>query len=278
MISVSGAYSTHLSGEVTQLATCWKITRQDAVVMGFTDHSADLTIGGVTYQAALGYTPTDITTSADLAVDNLEVRGILDSPSITEADLMAGVWDHAEVEIFEVIYSDLTAGTRPLRRGRLGEIALGRSQFTAELRGLSQALTRTIGELYSPTCRADLGDARCAKNLTAFTFAATVSTLTDNRQFTAAALTQADGYFDSGKLTWTGGLNDGLSMEVKTYTVGAIILQLPMPYSIQAGDGFSVVAGCQKRFIEDCRDKFDNVLNNRAEPHVPGIDKLLSGA
>lgn len=275
MITVSGAYSAHLQGEVTQLATCWKVTRKDASILGFTDHTSNLIIGGITYQAALGYTPSDITTSADLAVDNLELSGVLDSTAITEADLMAGVWDHAVVEIFEVVYSDLSAGTRQLRIGRLGEIKAGRTAFTAELRGLSQALTRSIGEIYSPGCRADLGDARCKKVLTAFTFAASVSTLSNNREFTAAALTQAIGYFDSGKLTWTGGLNNGLSMEVKTYTVGSIILQLPMPYQIQVGDGFSIIAGCLKRFTEDCKDKFNNVVNFRGEPHVPGIDKIL---
>uniref|UniRef100_UPI003F71554B DUF2163 domain-containing protein n=1 Tax=Elioraea sp. TaxID=2185103 RepID=UPI003F71554B len=46
--------------------------------------------------------------------------------------------------------------------GRLGEvIARDDGTFRAELRGLAQALNVTVGELYTPECRADLGDARC---------------------------------------------------------------------------------------------------------------------
>jgi hypothetical protein len=49
-----------------------------------------------------------------------------------------------------------------LRRGWLGEVEAGDDgAFRAELRGLTQALQQRTGELYSPECRADLGDARC---------------------------------------------------------------------------------------------------------------------
>jgi uncharacterized phage protein (TIGR02218 family) len=50
-------------------------------------------------------------------------------------------------------------------------------------------------------------------------------------------------------------------------------LSLPMLSAISAGHTFSVIAGCQKR-LEDCRDKFSNVLNFQGEPHLPGIDQL----
>jgi uncharacterized phage protein (TIGR02218 family) len=134
MLTLSPAYTAHLADEVTELATCWTITRRDAVVLGFTDHPTDLTIGGIVYQAALGYSATDVSTSADLAVDNLNLQGFIDSPSITEPDLMAGVWDYAEVEIFEVITSNLTAGIRRLRRGRIGEV---NDRVTLEIAGIS---------------------------------------------------------------------------------------------------------------------------------------------
>ena len=277
MITVSGAYETHLAGEVTELATCWKITRKDATVYGFTDHTSDLVISGVTYQAALGYTPTDIATSADLAVDNLELTGILDSPAITEADLMAGVWDYAAIEVFEVIHSLLSAGTRPLRRGRLGEVRVGRSMFIAEMRGLTQSLSRTIGELSSPSCRADLGDTRCKVVLATYTVTGSVTSVTDNRRFIDTSKAQAVGYFDQGKITWTGGANNGLSMEVKAFTAGSNFeLSLAMPYTVAIGDTYSIYAGCDKLF-STCKDKFNNVINFRGEPHLPGIDVVLRG-
>jgi hypothetical protein len=51
-------------------ATCWKISRRDGVVLGFTDHVRDLEVGGVTYKAASGYTRTTIPGTAISRVDN----------------------------------------------------------------------------------------------------------------------------------------------------------------------------------------------------------------
>jgi hypothetical protein len=54
MKTISTALAEHLAGDVTTLATCWKITRRDGVVLGFTDHVRDLDVDGVTYRAASG--------------------------------------------------------------------------------------------------------------------------------------------------------------------------------------------------------------------------------
>jgi uncharacterized phage protein (TIGR02218 family) len=44
-----------------------------------------------------------------------------------------------------------------------------------------------------------------------------------------------------------------------------------MPEPIAAGDTFIVTAGCDKRF-ETCRDRFNNIVNYRGFPHIPGND------
>ena len=66
-------------------------------------------------------------------------------------------------------------------------------------------------------------------------------------------------------------------MEVKEFASGQLVLALPMGKSIQVGDGFKVIAGCDKT-RETCRTKFSNILNFRGEPDVPGIDQLLMTA
>jgi uncharacterized phage protein (TIGR02218 family) len=40
---------------------------------------------------------------------------------------------------------------------------------------------------------------------------------------------------------------------------------------VTPGDRFRVVAGCDKR-ADTCRAKFDNLLNFRGFPHIPGDD------
>jgi hypothetical protein len=51
------------------------------------------------------------------------------------------------------------------RIGKLGQVTVEGAIFKAELRGLVQAYSRTRGQLTSPSCRADLGDARCKVDL-----------------------------------------------------------------------------------------------------------------
>ena len=168
MIPISPTDKTALASAAHMYSTIWLVTRTDAQVFGFTDHDIDVVVGSQIYEAAVGYTRSDIEGKADLSVDNLENIGVLSSPSITEADLHAGVWDFASVVISLCDTTDDHV-VMILRNGRLGEVTVDRGYFRAELRGMTQAYTRVVGELTSPMCRNNLGDARCQVDLTPFT-------------------------------------------------------------------------------------------------------------
>ncbi len=277
MKTISPELETHITAETTTLATCWKLTRRDAVVMGFTDHDQDITYASVTYQASSGFTPSAVANSATLSVDNLDIEGVLDSTTITEADILAGIYDFAEVEVFKLNYADTTQGALLLRRGWLGEVSMNQHQFVAEIRGLTQRLSQSIGELYAPACRAGLGDGRCKVNLAPFTVTGTLTSVTSNQVFSDDTRMEAAGFFTFGKITFTSGNNNGLSMEVKEFAQGEIILVLPMPYAVQTGDAYTMIAGCDKSF-ETCKNRFTNAINFRGEPHVPGTDRILETA
>lgn len=162
MKSTSAALAAHLAGPVTTLATCWRISRVDGKEFFFTDHDRDLSFDGKVYKASSGYSRTAIANDASLSVDNLDVEGVFDSASITEEEMRAGLFDQAEVRIFLVNWADPAMGALRMRRGWFGEVVLTEPGiFRTELRGMTQALQQRIGELYSPECRADLGDHRC---------------------------------------------------------------------------------------------------------------------
>ena len=273
MKNISINLKNHIAGEVTSLATCWKLSRRDGHVFGFTDHDRDLVVSGVDYIAGSGFTPSAVQSSGGFAVDNLELEGMLDAATITEADILAGVYDYAEIEIFMVNYADLSQGKLMLRRGWIGEVSLGKNYFVAEVRGLAQRLSQRIGDVYSPLCRSGLEG--CGVNLLPFTVAGELTHVTDAQVFADATLAQATGYFNHGKITFLSGANEGLSMEVKDFRAGGnITLVLPMPNAVTVGDNFSMYAGCDKSF-ELCVNKFNNAVNFRGEPHVPGLDRVL---
>lgn len=443
MRTISAALQAFLAQQYQTIASCWMVTQKSGTVRRFTDHDVNVVISGWTggnaiyngtYAAIDGYSATTITSSDQMDVDQLSVSGPQVSPAPIEADIAAGVWDFAQVVLFQVNWADLTMGPLVLRTGWTGQLSVGRNDFTAELRGLMQAYARTIGRLYLPACDANLGDTRCGipvsppvwKQFTAYTatsptdptigsyvspsvyngriFACTGSggsamtepawnltiggttldgtvawttlqawsvtgtltgvnpnyqTLYDTARtepgptggvaitgitnanpgvvsfakgatafFTGEGITlsgivgpallnqttiirgldtvactfqlgvnttdtsvyppyvsggtitpagSSSGYFDNGVITFTGGLNAGISMEVQSYVPGQMTLFQPLPYLPAIGDTYTMHAGCDKSNTT-CKARFNNLVNFRGFPFLPGIDKIVQVA
>ncbi len=268
--------------EQTNLAQLWRIERLDGVVKAYTSHDLPLTVDGTTYQPAGGFDATAFVADAEMGVPDLEVVGAIASDDLSAADLLAGIYDGAAFEASACDWTNVAGGRLILRKGWLGTVSQAGSAFQAEMRGLAQRLQTPIIESFTPECRADLGDARCKVVLSGYAVAATVTALTegtlgataDFRRLFAGALTQADGYFDYGIITFTSGASVGRSMEVARWAGGRIDLFEPLNLGFAVGDSFTITPGCDKR-LTTCSGKFSNVVNFRGEPHVPGQDAVL---
>ncbi len=271
----------HLSSGTTTLCWCWKVARGDGLVQGFTDHDAPVVFDGVTYEAASGFTASEVQSTLGLAVDNLTVAGALSSASLNEHDLAAGLYDDADIEIWRVNWG--TPDQRVLmRKGNLGQVSRGKTAFQAEVRGLAHKLNQSVGRAYGYSCDADLGDARCTVVLAGPTFkgTGTVASVIDARRFSVTGLdAYADGWFSGGKLVFSTGANAARGMEVKRHGVAAtsvsIELWQAMSETVAVGDALAVTAGCDKQF-STCKAKFDNALNFRGFPYMPGNDAVVS--
>ena len=271
----SASLDNHLSQRVTTLATCVKITRQDGAVIGVTTHDVALPVDGVTYQVARMTSATELAQKADASVDNQEMDWIMDSAAIAERDLESGLYDYATIEVLLVNYLDTTQWA-VMKRGHLGEVSLADQVAKTEFRSLAQALQQTIGRAYGPDCDATLGDARCKVDLSGFTSTGYVTAVLDTHRIQISLSAAADDYFNYGLLTFTDGENAGIGYEVKDWDQASqtITLMLPARYTVAAGDQFTVYAGCDKS-LATCRDVFDNVINFRGFPDVPGTDGML---
>ena len=279
MKAIGAGLQAMLDTGVTTVALCWKVTRADSAVQGFTEHDRDITFDSVTYKAASGFTASEIEHSLGLAVDGLEASGALSSAAITEDDLARGHYDGAALEIIAVNWDDPSERVT-LMAGSIGEVRRGRTAFQAEIRSIVHVLAQATGRTYQYYCDADLGDARCAVDLDdpAFKGSGTV-TASDGLAIVASGLGAfADGWFTGGRLIWTGGPNSGLAFEVKAHhltSVVTLVLWAAPPDPIGAGDTFDVTAGCDKS-LAVCKAKFSNVVNFRGFPHMPGNDVVQS--
>ena len=97
-----------------------------------------------------------------------------------------------------------------------------------------------------------------------------VSTATKRVFIASAMTTQPADFFTGGLLTFTSGLNAGRGMEVKSFnnSTGQFELVLPLAFVLAVSDTFSAEAGCFKRMVEDCKDRFENSHNFQGEPYV----------
>lgn len=271
-----------MSEITTTRARAWALTRADGVVMGFTDHDRDLTFAGITFRAATGMTAAAIMQGTGLSVDNTEAAGALSDSGLREEDILAGLYDSAQLTIWEVDWQ-APVWRRVLFRGTLGEITRAGGAFKAEMRGLTEPLSRVGGRVFGPLCPAVLGDARCGLDLLQPAFRAE-AILTGVAESGAvldlpALPAFAEGWFVDGRVQVLDGTAVGASASIRreVHHPGGLRLHLWAAPGMapQPGDTVAVTAGCDKRF-SSCRLKFVNQTNFQGFPHVPGDDWLLA--
>ncbi len=270
------AFADRLAPEVTTIALCWRLERSDGAVLGFTSHDRPLTVAGLRYEAAPGMTPSAISAGLGLDVATMEFAGALSAGAITEADLAAGRFDGARLQVFMVDWSAPEAGILPVARGTMGEVARdasdGRGSFTATVRGPTAAFEALAVESCTPTCRAELGDRRCRVDLAPLTTRATLATGSAGDRVVLAGSGPLDAYVD-GRVRCLAGGNAGLDARVVATDGDTLVLVEPFPYPLGAGEPVELRQGCDKR-LATCAGRFANAANFRGEPHVPGSDVL----
>ncbi|MBY6242845.1 DUF2163 domain-containing protein [Methylosinus sp. Sm6] len=283
MKTLSSALAAHLAGGATTMAYCWRVTRRDSTVLGFTEHDEDIVCDGTTFLASSGFAASQIQTGLGLSVDNFTAAGALSSGSISETDILAGRYDDAALDLLWVNWADPTQFI-VVSSGHIGEIKRAGLAFTAEFRSLASRLGQKIGGTYQRTCSATLGDSKCRIDLTRSELrgTATVQTAGLVRRVVVTGIGSfAADWFTHGRAAFSTGANAGLAIEVKKHlrSAGQDVFELwtAPPFALSIGDTAVVTAGCAKSFAA-CRTKFGNQANFRGFPHIPGSDHVMAAA
>lgn len=103
-----------------------------------------------------------------------------------------------------------------------------------------------------------------------------VDNVTDRRVFNGLNITGSQFSYFAARITWLSGANAGTDSYVRTWVSGTKTLKLytPLGANIQIGDKFMYSQGCNKT-ISDCSTRFNNAINFRGEPYLPGQEKAL---
>lgn len=260
-----------------------RVVRKDGAVFGWTQHDTDQTIdvdvAGVdtltTLLANPGFNIQSLVSSAGLGVDNTDIYVISAEDEMKRVDILNRLWDGCSVYFFRYSWKQPELGIIPLKRGWFGNFSPMLAQFKCEFRDLRQAWQQNTTWVFQEACRWRLGDGRCAKDLTAFTFEDEITSAVTAYAFGSTGLGQADDYFGEGSVEWLTGLNAGRTDKVKLFASGLVTLSEAPIRTMVVGDTFRIIAGCRKRWEEDCKTKFDNLLNYGGEKDKPTRDALI---
>jgi uncharacterized phage protein (TIGR02218 family) len=269
----------------TRWAQTWVITRSDGQVFRFTTLDVDLTWRGYTYLTCGGLSPTASEDTVGLAeTGSVEVNAIINSSHIKDEELLAGWFEGATVEAWNVPWeSGSTDAPFRVFYGEIGKIEKGSVGFKADI--VSQAAIaqqRNMLDVYSPSCRHQLGDSLCTVNTGALSVSGTVTSVTvpttpglsRKRVVIDSGRSEDNDYFAFGVLTWTTGENAGQSHQVESFSGSTITLWDACAYRIEVGDQYTLIPGCDKKG-DTCKNKFSNYVNFGGFPTIPGKDELL---
>lgn len=257
--------------ELEGVATFWRIYRKDGVMIALTSHDRDLYFDGIRHRGSPGMVPSAIRRTADLGSDSAEVQGALTDDSIAPADLGAGRFDGAQVEIGLIDWETLENAV--LYQGTIGGVAEEAGSYQADLQSVKEALQTDPVPRTSPTCRAQFCGPGCTLNPVRFTHEAALSAIDLEENAVTFAHPLAGELFESGFLRWLDGPHAGLQMEILRAQGNSLILDRLLDQHLQLGARALLREGCDHT-LGTCRDRFRNGINFRGEPFLPGNDLI----
>lgn len=282
--------------DTTTYTNCLRIERTDGFIICLTDLDKDIIVNDVllglgsdnqTYIASAGYTPTNMQSTSDNAVNNIDIEGILSSVGVQREDIIGGRYDFAKLHIFILDYISGEVIKR-LSSGHWGEATIKDNSYVAEFRSLSQQLQQTIGRTYNPECDEQLGGNRCTIALGIFPKEdGKVTAITSNYIFYDTTSIEQDDYWVGAVLNWTSGDNDLGATLISDYTLstGEYILDPPMANTIDYGatydlsktfTGSATSDGTTTTFTDSTRTEIDNTFVGLTLEFTSGSNNSLT--
>ncbi|MET0169970.1 MAG: DUF2163 domain-containing protein, partial [Aliihoeflea sp.] len=250
-----------MSDTTTTFCFCWRVTKADGQVLGFTDHDQRLDFQGTSFEPQSGFSQSEAQSSLGLAVDTAEIEGALSSARLSEEDIDAGLFDGAKVETFRVDWRAPDMA-KLVRVSAIGKIIRRDGALVAELESLTRNLDRPAGRYLRRSCDAELGDARCGVKIAGPSMMAqgTIVAPKGDATYEVAGLDGfADGWFAAGRMTL-----GSVSARVTDHrrATSGVLVRLAADHELEAGTVFTIRVGCDASFAT-CRDKFANAVNFR---------------
>lgn len=244
----------------------YAITNTLGVVTRYTSHQVDFTFDGFTWTAKPGLKRGQfaIMSSADVPEMTVEMPV---SDSVVAAYCGVGVPPQRWTVAITSVQAD-TGDSKPIHQGYVSECAMSGHVAVFRVAQLTgDALEQPIPSLLaSRLCPHVLYDAQCGVDRNANDVATTITIDTGNTRLLTVASIGAFGAHDFilGELLHAA---SGERRTIVGHDTLDIEIDVPLPTTAANGDSVTIFRGCA-RTVEECRVKFNNVLNFGGAPHM----------
>lgn len=256
--------------EVSTLAYQWLVQRPDGIGFATTSHDQTQQQGSVSLEPTADISPGELVISDDLFRSSLSLEGGLSSTAISSEELASGRWSGSLVRLLAGDWSQSVAPSL-LAEGTLGGINVEGDRMSASIDLVPPAAYRTVCSQTSPECRATLGDRRCGIDMRSRRRRILVEAIDND-----AIVVAPDDYagFRMGRLRWSSGRGCGIEQLIIDVDGPRLRLLGGVDERIVTGDRAIITEGCDGRRAT-CSERFDNILNFRGEPSLPGSEILM---
>lgn len=243
--------------ESINLSVVILIKLKTGLEIGFTDYDQNIIHAGTVCKP--GIIVNKINNSSFQSQSNNEVIITLkkyDKVNLIDSECMVYLINRDNPSIFSLIFS----GTVMLIKENLTEVEI-------TIGSIIYKLNVGVGELFSKTCRAGLGDSRCKIDLQKITLTGSISAVLDKLSFVGTHAKKENDYFSNGVVSFSSGELKGGSFRIISDKNQVISISEDPGGLIKIGDSYQIIPGCQKT-VEHCSKKFNNILNFRGEPFI----------
>jgi uncharacterized phage protein (TIGR02218 family) len=141
-------------------------------------------------------------------------------------------------------------------------------ELHVKLEPITSKLQKASLYTYSRTCRAEFGDLKCKINKELYSVNLVVDKIEENR-IILEDCKEENNYYTAGEVTFVG----GAVIKITSHSGKILKCDKVIPIRLRDAKMVKVTAGCDKKFTTCC-NKFNNAINFRGEPSIPG-NKIL---
>ena len=197
-----------------------------------------------------------------------------------QAAVKQGVFAGATVTFYRAYWAGggafqnpiLPVGVVQMFAGHVAETQISRTKVNFTIKDFLDVLNIQLPRnIYQGGCINTLYDTACTLNPNSFKATGSATSGSTASIINDTTLSGASGIYSQGKVTFTSGVNNGISRSVKQYTNGSpntIALLSPFPNTPGVGDTFNIFNGCDKS-LGTCLNTFNNLANFRGFPFIP---------